>query len=497
MTRQSYLFPLLLVVATFVAYSNSLNNSFIWDDEFLIQKNSFLRDLTSLPTMLVSNSTAGFGGTDNFYRPTQNIYYLFIFQLFGESEVAFHLGNLLLHILNALLIYLLFLRISSSNLVAFAGSLLWASHPTHVEAITYISGTADPMGTLFILLSLLSYPLNKRSFWRSYALSLFFFGCALLSKEAMIVGPGLLMITIFIHSKDKWSLRTYLPSLGHWSLAVIYMILRKTVLNFDQTYQFYKTSNVYTENLLFRLYTHLATLPEYVKILFYPVDLHMERPFPVFTELHSTPVLLGAALAVSTLGAALFSALRKDQWVPLFCWLWFFGAFVPMNGVLIPVNSFILEHWLYLPSIGIFLAVAYAFHFLISQYRWLGGITLAVVCFFLIGSTLHRNNDWKDPLTFYSNILKYSEGTARVHNNLGMAYADKQDWENSKKHYLKAIELSDSYAQTHYNLARVFIHQENYSEALKHLNRSLEINPQFRFATQLRVQLLGYLEGNP
>ncbi len=500
--RLKKLLPLIsIALAVFVAYLNCLNNDFVWDDEFLIEKNSFLRSFEHLPKMLVSNSTAGFGGVDNFYRPTQNIYYLFIFQAFGYSKVAFHLGNIILHLVNSLLLYMVLMRLFGSRSWAWASSLLWALHPTHVEAIAYISGTADPMGLIFFLLALWVMPFaNFKKHWKALVAAWILFVLSLVSKEAMIVVPPLIMLVLALKAprSQRWHWRTHWVSLPFWLTAGAYMVLRKTVLNFNETYDFYKTTNVYTENIIYRIYTYLATLPEYLKILFYPIHLHMERNFPVFTEATSLPVILGAIIAFTTLAMALGCYIKKQQDWPLFSWLWFFIAFVPMMGILVPVNSFILEHWLYLPSIGVFIVVGKGLAKLMNsqnqRVQGVGLVLLMVSSLSLASLTHFRNKDWATPIVFYENILEYSEGTARVHNNLAMAYSTQKQFDRAISHYKKAIAISDIYAQTHYNLARAYIQKQNYEKALIHLQRSLEINPDFHYAQSLLKQLRTFIQ---
>ncbi len=501
MTVKKLLPALTITLAVVVAYLNCLNNDFVWDDEFLIEKNTYLRSFEHLPKMLISNSTAGFGGVDNFYRPTQNIYYLFIFQAFGYSKTAFHAGNIILHLLNSLMLFVVLIRLFGSRPWAWATSLLWALHPTHVEAIGYISGTADPMGLLFFLLALWVLPLAdfKRQ-WKSLFLAWILFVLSLLSKEAMIVAPPLIMLVLALKASQAkpWHWRTHWPSLPFWLTAGIYMVLRKTVLNFNNTYDFYKTTNVYTENILYRVYTYLATLPEYLKILFYPTNLHMERDFPVFTDGSSFAVILGGLIVVVSFGIAVGCYCKKGLKWPLFSWLWFFIAFVPMMGILVPVNSFILEHWLYLPSIGVFIVAGKLVEKLWKSHnqraRWVGLGLLLSSCLSLAILTHLRNRDWATPITFYQNILQYSKGTARVHNNLAMAFSEAKQFDQAITHYKKAIAVSDIYAQTHYNLARVYIQKQNYEKALTHLRRSLEINPNFHYAQSLLQQLQSFIQ---
>ncbi len=496
MKLKKFLPYFILTTAIMASYWNCLHNEFVWDDEFLIEKNSYLRSFEHLPKMLTSNSTAGFGGVDNFYRPTQNIYYLFIFQAFGYNKVAFHLGNLLLHLLNALLLLTVLTRILDSRAWAFSSSLLWAIHPTHVEAIGYISGTADPMGLLFFLMGLWMLPFKDfRKNSKALFLAWIFFTLSLLSKEAMIVAPALLVLVLaYKNPTTRWSLKTYIPTLPFWLVAVVYMGLRKTVLNFNETYSFYKSTNIYTENMIYRVYTYLATLPDYLEILFWPVDLHMERKFPVHTEFTSAPVLAGFAIVALSLGPCLwFYFKRKTAW-PLFSWLWFFAAFVPMMGILVPVNSFILEHWLYLPSIGFFIVVGFWLKLdWQSLPKKLRSTVLVLICLFLMAFTHIRNRDWATPITFYGNILEHSQGSARVHNNLAMAYSEKKEFNKAIPHYLKAIELADTYPQTHYNLARAYIQTNQLQKAKTHLKRSLEIKPDFSYSKRLLIELETFL----
>jgi tetratricopeptide (TPR) repeat protein len=488
----------ILLLAVGLAYFNCLQNEFIWDDEFLIEKNSYLRSFSNLPKMLVSNSTAGFGGVDNFYRPTQNIYYLLIFQMFGYNKVAFHMGNLLLHFLNSLLLFFVLTRLFKNRPLAFVSSLLWAVHPTHVEAIGYISGTADPMGLLFFLLCLLYFPFNKEEeSFKSICLSTLFFSLSLISKEAMIVVPPLLMVTVAINRKpEMFHPKTYVTTLPSWVIAFSYLLIRKYWLNFNETYSFYKVSNIYTENMLFRAFTYLATLPEYLTILFWPTDLHMERSFPVFIEFTLPPVLMGFTALMLSFAVSAYLFIRKDQKMALWAWLWFFVAFVPMMGILIPVNSFILEHWLYLPSIGLFVVMASLLLKMQNFHPLLMKGTTALICITLIVLTHYRNKDWRTPISFYSNILKYSEGSARVHNNLAMAYSAEKNWPLAIQHYQKAISLSDIYPQTHYNLARAYIQNNDLVKAQLHLQRSLEIKPDFIFAIELQKQLQDFIRKN-
>lgn len=475
-------FIFILFVATLLAYVGIYENTFLFDDEFLIQKNRFIRAWDHLPSIFSSSSTAGFGGVDSFYRPLQTSAYLLTYQLFGLSTAAFHGLNILLHVGNVCLVFLLGQKLGFKLHTVFIATLLWTLHPLHTEAITYMSATADPLHVTFLLCGLLAF--DKVRLGRQL-LSLFCFALALLSKEAAIVFPALLALILFYKDDLAHSIKSW-PA---WLLAAFYLVARATVLDFDDSYRFYPQENLYTQNILIRFYSALATLPDYFALILAPHDLHMERELTVAASFFLPPVLLGAALA-SASAAFVFYAFRKKNTAAqpfAFGLLWFYAAFFPCSGILVPMNALFLEHWMYLPTIGLFLGTAesVARCFQALPKRFFYGLGTVMAC--LLGIlTFQQNKIWRDPITFYEHILKYEPGSARVHNNLAMALTDQSKIDKAMSHYLKAIATSDTYPQTHHNLALLYLHKQEADMAIVHFKRALELQPDF-------YQSAGYL----
>jgi len=480
-----YIYAALIIIVGIIAYFNIYNNQFLWDDEFFIQKNKFIRSFDYLPNIFTTSSGAGAGKLDDFYRPMQFVVYSVVYSISGLRTWPYHLLNVSLHLTNALLIFFIVKKLFVKEDIAFITSVLWVAHPVQTEAITFISGTADPLALLFMLSSFFCYILFKSKTKLAYLLaSVIFFTLALLSKEIVIIFPLLLMLYEFLFSQEKNVARKYKWVVPFLIVALIYFILRLSVLNFGGTLNLYKESNVYTQSLDYRIYTFLAALLTYYSFLFAPVSLHMERQFPVHISILSPQVLI-SLFVLFGLSFILIKSIRKNRAVT-FGILWFFISFIPMSGV-IPVNALILEHWLYIPSIGFFLVVASAISRLLKHQKYKSSgiaITVLLVITFIFIS-INRNFDWKEPMIFYENILKYEEGTARIHNNLGMAYADVGKLKEAEKHYLKAIEISDTYAETHYNLANLYLKYDNVNNAILYLKRSIEINPNFFYSYEL------------
>ncbi len=462
-----------LALAVIGAYANVYGNGFLLDDEFLLQKNRFITDWEYFGRIFTSSSTMGAGGQDSFYRPMQTLAYFIVHQIFGLRPWAFHALNVLLHVLNAFLIFKLGTeRLKVSAPFIFAATLLWALHPVHTEAVTYLSATADPLHSAFMLLGLLAFP-------RMWLASLYFIA-GLLSKESAIVFPVMCMVMIAIEAEKPLDWRAYLKTWPLWLIAIIYLILRKTVLDFDDTFSFYAEPNIYTESMWFRFLTFLATLPAYLSLLFWPTGLHMERNFPVFTSWLTWPTVLGTIILLLAFWG--WFRERKNPIRPYsLMGLWFFAAHIPHTGVLLPVNSLFLEHWLYFPSIGFFLGGARRLSSLKKVPRW-SPVLVGVIAANLAVLTFQQNRVWADPITFYEHILSHTRGTQRVHNNLGMAYSDAGQDDKAIEQYLKAIAIRDNVPHAHHNLAELYMKRGEYQTALVHLHRAVEINPRFYYS---------------
>jgi tetratricopeptide (TPR) repeat protein len=166
-----------------------------------------------------------------------------------------------------------------------------------------------------------------------------------------------------------------------------------------------------------------------------------------------------------------------------------------MSGVFLPVNSLLLEHWLYLPSVGCF---AWWVHTLLTKGCPPGkapiGLFICGLCaLFFAMRTYRQSLYWQDPISFYEHILAYDQSSPRIQNNLGMAYASHGRIQEAVTAYEQAIRLSDIYPQTRFNLGVLCFHQKRFDLAEVHLKRSIELNPLFFQSHQALFQLYNAL----
>jgi tetratricopeptide (TPR) repeat protein len=227
----------------------------------------------------------------------------------------------------------------------------------------------------------------------------------------------------------------------------------------------------------------------------------MERVFPIYTRADLLPVLEGLLITVAAFAQIIWAVfIQKGRRGLALSWgiLWAAAAHFPNSGLAVPTNSLFLEHWLYVPTTGLFLGIAESLHGVwtsITTYlrsskprltKYLGFATL-IVFLGLAGKlgtmTFEQNTVWQNPITFYKHLFSLNEGSARAHNNLALAYAERGDLTQALDEFQKAIHITDTYAETQHNYALTLLNlpdqASHINEAIEHLNRSLEIDPNF------------------
>ncbi len=487
-----------------VCYFPVIDGPFIFDDNLLVEHNQFIRSFEYLPKVFRTSSTGGASlGGSNFYRPFQPVIYMIIYHYFGMQPAPFHLVSILFHIINAFLVFLLLGKKLLSRTGALIASVIFLVHPVQAEAVGYISGIADPMGLMFLLAGLISFQSifivrrqKRNKDVLLFMLSLLFFISALMSKESTIVFFPLSALIAFFHWKeldkqDKKPAAAFLFVL--FCVALTYLYLKFKVFTFTGVISLTDRKNIYTENLHIRIITFISVLWEYFKMLTMPIHLYLERPYTAFADLSSFQGFFGLLV----IGLAFIAALRslKTNRIVFFGVAWFFMAIAPLSGI-VPLNAMYLEHWLYVPIIGIAILIGY-WHDRIRNRtaERLFFILLGIAILGFIVRTMLRNEEWSDPVKFYQNEISYNPNSARLYNNLAMTYADEGRLDKAIKNYKKAIAVWDVNPESHHNLANAYWEQGKLEMAEEEYFRALELDPNFIYS-HLKLYKLYYEKGD-
>jgi len=477
----------LLVAAVLIVYANALPNAFLWDDLYLVVGNPAIKSWENLPRLFVSDLFPA-GIQSGYYRPLQALTYVVDYGVWGLSPAGFHLTSVTLHAVTAALLYLVGRHVLGSARAALAGALLFAVHPLHVEAVTYVSGRSDPLAAMLMLVAVLGF---LRGDGRGRLASLAAFFLALLAREAALVLPVLLLVLDrIVPGRARRPGLDYLP---YGAVLAVYLGLRAMSVEPGQV----MVANAAVP-LGFRLLTMAEAVVRYLALVVVPLGLHMERTVaPV-----ASPLEPGALAALAAVAALIAGALwaRARAWPLALGVAWFLVALLPVANV-VPLATFMAEHWLYVPMMGLCLAAGWSVEQL-ARDAWRRPVTamFAIVVALYGGLTIRQNLVWRDARMLYEYLRPLAPESLRVRVNLAQAYQEAGDLERAHGAYEEVVRLHPDRPETAdalNNLGNIHREAGRLEVALATYDRALVLAPRqiaARNGRALALQGLGRVE---
>jgi tetratricopeptide (TPR) repeat protein len=518
----------LIVVLGFIIYSNTLNAPFIWDDNKLIVNNVNIRNLSNFTDL---------SGT----RYLTYLSFALNYRINGYDVTGYHVFNIAVHIINAILVYLLVIMILKtprfkeskisqlSSILALFSGLLFVSHPVYTMAVTNINQRSVPLATLFYLLSIVMYikwrlmsdqqtsrPTDQQGKRRNYRSSALLFYCssvlfaifAMKCKEISFTLP----IVIFIFDRyffgKQYSFKKSVVYLIPILLTLLIIPLsnpQSDVFNQKDSTSFkiedasvlsgldaQKLSNIPRKVYML---TGLRVILTYIRLFFFPVDLNFLYDYPIYWSFSEPNVFLSffLLLAIVILAVYFFMKARQtDEGRNLlisFGIIWFFiNLSIESFGVVL--GYVIFEYRLYLPSIGIILALIPLTGYLIEQAsktrRSLYVSALAAVVIIFPVATYSRNVVFKDEITFWEDVVKKSPDMVMAHNNLGNIYNRIGGTGEAIEEYKTALRLNPNDAYVLNNLGNMYAIEGRIGDAIEKYKAALKLNPNI---TEIRYNL--------
>lgn len=473
----------LLCICVFAAYVNVYNCGFVFDDKIVIVNNQNIKSFRYLTDIF----TGEFFDIDmrfskgGYYRPLIIFSFMLEYFLWKLNATGYHIVNVLIHLCNVLLVFNLLKLVLKKTNIAFYAALFFAVHPVQTSAVTYISGRTDLLALFFMLLFLITgfkwcvdYAKNK------YMAAAFgFYFLALLCKEVSIISFVLLLIILLYRNIYFYKVKKLYVFLGGCcGTAFVYLICRAVALD---TFNHSSNLGVFS-NIGLRLALLPGIILDYFKIIVFPLNLHFER-FVILPKSISEYVFSFKGLVTYFVFAGLlffYYRYSKKFKILHFGVFFFFVAFFPglqIVPIMVSGKLFTPEHFLYIPLIAFFAVV---FFFLdkvrIRNQKKLKIFIWGLVLVFIFLS-LKRNMIFKNNITFYQNTSLHSEGSSRLHNNLGNSYSDKGLYKEAYLAYQKAIKIDASYAQTYLNLGNLFVRQNLYDKAVPFYEKATQLKP--------------------
>ena len=476
---------LIILLVSFAVYFNALSGDFVYDDKDQVINNPWIRDIVNMPTIF-SKSVLSFQSvhsTSNYYRPLMHIIFMLNYYIFGLKPWGFHLVNVIFHCGVSVLVFLIIGRFLTEHRVtktlvylspSFIAAILFATHPIHTEAVTWIAGLPDVAFTFFYLISFYLYMLFRDGAKRCYPLSILSFSMAILFKEPALTLPIILIVYDYLMKKMDDTLpsgiKRYIP---YVVVSGIYLLVRHNALgNFAPM-------KSYTELSTYQLIINIFPLfREYLTSLLWPFNLNF---WPTFHPIYSIVEVKGIISLVVTgiFLIAVVAAYRKNR-------LLFFGLLLLVIPLLptfyikgISGKPF-AERYLYLPSVGFVLLLAIVLSWAMEKLPHAIvtitiGFFMAIAGVYAVG-TISRNNIWQDNFIFWSDTVKKSPDLAEAHNNLGAEYAFKGQLDRAIPEYQTALQLAPDYADAHNNLGAAYASQGQQDRAIAEYQTALRLN---------------------
>lgn len=480
---------LLIILAGFLAYLNTMGNGFVWDDRYLIAENRHIRDFSHIAGMMREDIGTGSMKPYHFYRPLQMFTYAADYRMWGLNPAGYHLTNVIAHCAVAVSFFWLLTLLGGNLNASLIAALVFAVHPVNTEAVAYISGRADLLAAFFMIVGFIFYirGIRQNNYSFSLLLSPAMYMCALLSKESSIVFLALMAaFHLFFRERIRG-----LPVVCFAIVTCGYLLLRVPVWG-----AVFAQQQVTAYTIAARLPLFLSALWKYLGIVFVPLQLHYEYGPGSYT-LWEAPVIGGMACIGS---ACAYMLSNRKKAAAAFGLAWFFITLLPVSN-LIPANeSYMMEHWLYVPLMGLAMAV--------GAIGWLhlpffgherddakkGGvpkrILSAAVVVILGVLTVRQNRFWKDDITLYQRALQYSPASHRVLNNLCIAYYEHGRYKEAIEAGKAALQVFPGSSYALINLANAYRNDGDIEEAGRLYRKALSVSPDLSGTIYLNLGLL-------
>jgi tetratricopeptide (TPR) repeat protein len=515
--RKILIVYIVLAVVTVAVFWQVHQYDFInFDDDVYVTQNSNIQSGITLDGFRWAFSTTH----AEFWHPLTWISLMLDYQLFGLNAGGYHLTNLILHIISALLLFWIFNRMTGSIWRSAFIAGLFAIHPLRVESVAWIAERKDVLSAFFWMLTLCLYVYyTEKPAIRRYLLVLFSFVCGLMSKSMVVTLPVVMILLdywplgrlqsqkiganltdVVLVSTNQGSKKTkskkgtlkknisppHDQELSETKIAGIFPLwqLREKIPFFILSAVFsiltyYAQHKPSIKDYPFSLGSRIANAPvsfvTYLEKTFWPHNLAVVYPFS--DQLPAWQVM-SATLLIIIISAAVIAMVKRLPY--LFTgWLWYVITILPVIGI-IQVGDPMADRYIYLPSIGIAIMLAWGIPSFIKSEEIRKKILFpAGIAVFAILAVLtwQQCGYWKNSITLFNHALQVTKDNYLAHNARGVIYAKFGQYQQAIEDFNETIRLQADYANAYYNRGLAYIELSQYQRAIGDFNETIRLQP--------------------
>ena len=462
-------------VAVFLVFGPAMNGPFLLDDTYLPY---------AQPAFATAPVSAWIAGT----RPLLMLSYWLNFQEAGSEPGAYHVVNVLLHLLNGLLIWLAVRKVLTLSgagqreiLSAFAAGL-FLLHPLQTESVAYIASRSEGQSVFFFLaaFALFLYRRAVSVSWGIAAAVLILFGAACLTKEHAVVLPAMLLLTDYFWNpgfslqgiRRNWKL--YVPMLIAGAVAIVFVwrvLSSSTSAGFGMKdlpwYQYF--------------FTQCRAIWRYALFFAWPFGQNIDHDYPLSKTLFDHGAVIGLIGLIAVMGAAWR---WRKRWPLVSYGVFTFLLLLSPTSSFVPIRDTLIERRMYLPFIGLlFIAVGLLQFWKTSQSTL--AITLSAILLVEAGLAYSRNQLWGDPTAMWSDSVAKSPAKVRPRFQLAAAYYSSGKCADAADQFSRTAQLEKPTAALLVDWALAADCAGNAGEALSRLQQALIIHPSAHIHTEI------------
>jgi len=489
--RRNSLAVCILVLLAGGLYLNSLDNSFTnWDDA-MIYSNYRIRhlDLGNIKNIFtyVKGST---------YQPVRVLSYAIDYHFWKLNPLGYHITNILFYILTCIMVFFTLFHLStqlrekaspdSHGRVAIFGALLFASHPVHVEAVTWLAARKEVLQGFFFFLAFYLYLKGREGEGRKrmvyLSVVLFSILLAILSKPSAIVFPAVILVYEIAQRKNRWM--DFIRS--HWLFFIISIfisiifasILIKVMLDAGGVKPY--RGGTFFNNCLISFYVLLYNLKLLLITINYSAAYTLSVSEPILSL--RTFIFSGVTLLLFALS---FWSLKHTKTI-FFSFLFFFITLLPYLNI-IPISTLLADRYLFIASFSycFLLGIVFDRFYTYTNRRFSEGffklLTIVLLLFILIAysfMTIWQNKIWENSYTLWTDAVEKCPDSNTANALIGVVYMDLGMDEKAVEYLEKAVKILPYDYQSRNNLGIVYGKLEQPEKALKELMTAIWLKPE-------------------
>jgi Tfp pilus assembly protein PilF len=456
---------MIVILAALLAYGSVVGYDFVrWDDAQLVTDNILVR--TYSPRIFWTYDP-------ELYIPLTLLSYQIDYFLAGFMPGFFHLTNFLLHATAALLVFAIAMHVWKDRRFALFGAVLFAVHPLHAEAVSWVSGRKELLMTMFSLASVLAY-IRSEDGTRGRLLSLGFLLLALLSKATAIIVPFVLIATDLHREKIRgagfavgWNKRL-IRLAPFFALSAAFAVI--AYVGRGEAARLLSAPEVVL--LGFR------STAFYLQKFFLPLGLSAIHPADLPITVSDPAIVLSIVIVIAVIAVARLLRNRAPTFTLGIAW--FFIALVPSFLAYQKTNDVTLaaERYAYLPSVGLILALCAAVMQVMRGWGRAASCIGLCACLVLIPLARTQSRTWETSESLFQNVLSIYPDSHVAQNNIAFLRLNEGKLDEALALATQAATLKPSYADAWVNIGAIDGRMEKLDDAVMALRTALAIDPE-------------------